>query len=305
MPLAQKSFTVTSDSAEVGQRADKVVQGLCGLSRTQIAGLFDRGCVRINDAICTQTFERVKVGDRIDLKYDPGQKYYAEPKPRSNLGFEIVFEDKYLIVVIKPADVLTVPTLHGETNTLVDFVSRYVKARGGRKAFTAHRLDRGVSGVLVLGKSLEISKQLRDQFAERKPEREYVALVAGNVKKPAGTFKSLLATDKDLNRFSTRDEKIGQLAITHYQVVRRLDDATYVTVRLETGRRNQIRVHFSEVGHPVLGDPRYRAELATHPRWPWPRMALHARILGFTHPVTGEPLRFETPLPHEMEKFLK
>jgi len=280
------------------------VQTLCGLSRAQVTGLFDRGCVRINSAVCIQTFERLKAGDRIDLKYDAGQKYHAATKPRTNLGFEILFEDKYLIVVDKPPDLLTVPTIHGEANTLIDFVSRYVKQRGGKKAFTAHRLDRGVSGVLVVGKSLEISQQLRDQFAERKPEREYVAIVAGNVEQQAGTFKSLLATDKDLNRFSTRDEKIGQLAITHYRVVKQLDNATLVTVRLETGRRNQIRVHFSEVGHPILGDPRYRAELAVHPRWPFVRMALHAKILGFTHPISGEALRFETSLPQEMEKFL-
>lgn len=277
---------------------------MCGLSRAQVAGLFDRGCVRLNDAVCTQTFERLKAGDRIVLKYDPQQRYRAENKPRNNLGFEIVFEDKHLIVVNKPADMLTVPTIHGEVNTLIGFVSTYLKHRGGRKAFAAHRLDRGVSGLLVLGKSQEISDKLRDQFAERKPEREYVAIVAGIVKQQEATFKTLLATDKDLNRFSTRNAEIGQLAITHYRVTQLLDEATLVAVRLETGRRNQIRVHFAEAGHPVLGDPRYRAEQAIHPRWPWRRIALHARSLGFTHPVSGQPLRFETPLPHEMDKFL-
>src|SRR5205085_10943445 len=99
-----------------------------------------------------------------------------------------------------------------------------------------------------------------------KPEREYIALVAGRVENERGTFQSLLATDKDLNRFSTEDEAIGQLAITHYRVISRLADATLVQVRLETGRRNQIRVHFAEAGHPVLGDPRYQPELAAHRR---------------------------------------
>ena len=304
VPLSEKTFTVEPGSPEVSQRADRLVQAMCGLSRAQVSGLFDRGCVRLNDVVCTQTFERVKAGDRIVLKYDPQQRYRAENKPRNNLGFELIFEDKHLIVVNKPADMLTVPTMHGEENTLVNFVSTYIKHRGGRRAFTAHRLDRGVSGVLVLGKSQEVSDKLRDQFAERKPEREYVAIVAGAVKKKEGTFKSLLATDKNLNRFSTKNAEIGQVAITHYRIVQPLDDATLVAVWLETGRRNQIRVHFSEAGHPVLGDPRYRAELAIHPRWPWPRIALHARLLGFTHPINGQPLRFETPLPHEMEKFL-
>ena len=304
MPLAEKSFIVAADSAEVGQRADRIVQTLCGLSRAQIAGLFDRGCVRVNGALCTQTYARVEAGDCIELKYDPKQRYHADTKPHSNLGFELIFEDKSLIVVSKPAELLTVPTLHGETNTLVNYVSNYVKRRGGRQAFVAHRLDRGVSGVLVLGKTLDISQKLRDQFAERKPEREYMAIVAGTVKKKEGTFRSYLATDKGLNRFSTEDQEIGQLAITHYRVVQMLDDATLVSVWLETGRRNQIRVHFSEKMHPVLGDQRYRPEQAAHPRWPFRRMALHARILGFNHPVSKEPLRFETPLPQEMQKFL-
>jgi 23S rRNA pseudouridine1911/1915/1917 synthase len=148
-------------------------------------------------------------------------------------------------------------------------------------------------------------RQLKDQFAANKPEREYIALVAGRVQAEQGTFESLLATDKDLNRFSTDDESIGQLAITHYRVISRHEGATLVQVRLETGRRNQIRVHFAEAGHPVLGDPRYQAELARHPYWRHERLALHARLLGFDHPVTADPLRFESSLPAEFERFLK
>jgi len=221
------------------------------------------------------------------------------------LGFEIVFEDKHLIVVNKPADLLTVPTVRAETNTLLSKVADYVKhVSKGRGAFTVHRLDRGVSGLLVLGKTQEIVRELKDQFAASKPEREYLAIVAGDVQQPSGTFESLLATDKDLNRFSTEDEEVGQLAITHYRVVSALRDTTLVQVRLETGRRNQIRVHFAEAGHPVLGDPRYRPEQAAHPHWPHKRLALHARLLGFEHPVTGQPLRFEAALPAEMERFL-
>jgi len=175
----------------------------------------------------------------------------------------------------------------------------------GRGAFAVHRLDRGVSGLLVFGKTQDIVRQLKDQFAASKPEREYIAVVAARLKQKHGTFESLLATDKDLNRFSTEDESIGQLAITHYRVVADLDGATLVQVRLETGRRNQIRVHFAEAGHPVLGDPRYQPELAQHPHWQHNRMALHARLLGFEHPVSGQALKFECPLPTEMEQFVR
>jgi 23S rRNA pseudouridine1911/1915/1917 synthase len=315
MPRTSKSATVTADSPLVGQRIDKLVQELVGLSRSQVAGLFDHGCVLVGGAICTQPGQRLAAGDRVEMQYDPQQRYHPKAKPRRNLGFAIVFEDKHLIVVNKPAELLTVPTVRQETNTLQHKVAEYVRhVSKGRDALTVHRLDRGVSGLLVLAKSQEIVRTLKDQFAASKPEREYIAIVAGHMEQEHGTFESLLATDKDLNRFSTEDEEIGQLAITHYRVIaalgterhggRSLQGATLVQVRLETGRRNQIRVHFAEAGHPVLGDTRYRPDLAAHPHWPHKRLALHARLLGFEHPVTGQPLRFETTLPEEMQHFL-
>jgi 23S rRNA pseudouridine1911/1915/1917 synthase len=306
MPLSHKSAEVAADSPLVGDRIDRLVQQLCGLSRSQVMGLFDHGCVSRNGAMVTQPAERLATGDRVEVRYDAKQRYHPKPKPRRNLGFAIVFEDKHLIVVDKPAELLTVPTRREETNTLQHKVEAYVRhVSKGRGAFPVHRLDRGVSGLLVFGKSQEIMRLVKDQFAANKPEREYVAIVAGRVKTTEGTFESLLATNKDLNRFSTEDESIGQLAITHYRVVTRLAGATLVQVRLETGRRNQIRVHFAEAGHPVLGDPRYQPELAKHPRWPHERLALHARLLGFEHPITGQELRFESQLPSEIARFLK
>ncbi len=305
MPLTKKS-AVVSDAALVGRRLDHLVKQLSGLSHSQVLGLIDHGCVLINGAIATQAADRLRVGDRIELKYDANQRYHEKPKPRRNLGFTIVFEDKHLVVVDKPAELLTVPTRRHESNTLKHKVESYVKhVAKGSGAFPVHRLDRGVSGLLVFGKTADVMRQLKDQFAAHKPEREYIALVAGRVQEKDGTFQTLLATDKDLNRFSTDDKSIGQIAITHYRVISYHDGATLVQVRLETGRRNQIRVHFAEAGHPVLGDPRYAIELAQHPLWRHERLALHARLLGFDHPMTDEALRFQSPLPEEFERFLK
>lgn len=305
MGLTTKRLTITAEHLTEFERVDRAVQSLCGLSRKQIAGMFDRGCVTVNGAVCSQTFRRLEEGDRIELAFDACRKYTPRNKPRGELGFDIVYEDAQLLVVNKPANLLTVPTLRGETNTLLDKVTRYVRyIAGGKQAFAAHRLDRGVSGLLVFGKTLEISQKIRDQFAAHKPRREYVAIVAGNMEQTEGTFRSLLATDRDLNRFSTEDESIGQLAITHYRVRQRLGDSTIVSVRLETGRRNQIRVHFAEAGHPVIGDPRYETEIAWHKRWPYKRLALHARELGFEHPTTGKALDFQVELPNEMKQFL-
>jgi 23S rRNA pseudouridine1911/1915/1917 synthase len=305
MPLTHHAATLDEGSPFFGQRIDRLVQELCGLSRAQVVGLFDHGCVTCRGAICTQPAQRLAAGDQVELRYDANQRYHKKPKPRQNLGFEIVLEDSHLIVVDKPPELLTVPTRRKETNTLLSKVEAYVKhVSKARGAYAVHRLDRGVSGLLVFGKTQDIVRRLKDQFAANKPEREYIAIVAGRLSQKQGTFESLLATDKDLNRFSTKDETIGQLAITHFRVVSHLEGATLVQVRLETGRRNQIRVHFAEAGHPVLGDQRYLPELAAHLRWRHERLALHARLLGFEHPITGQSIRLESPLPEEMERFL-
>ena len=168
-----------------------------------------------------------------------------------------------------------------------------------------HRLDRGVSGLLVFGKSQIMADRLRDQFASRKPERLYNAIVAGKMKQTQGEFRSYLTTAKSLTRYSTNDPSAGELAVTHYQVLEYLADTTLVEVQLETGRRNQIRVHFSEAGHPVLGDPRYSPEEAQHAHWPHERIALHARTLGIANPETGVAMKFDLPLPPEMARFIE
>lgn len=308
--LSTQTIAIAADSPYLGRRIDLLVQELVLLPRAQVTGLFDHGCVRRNGVLCQTPGDRLAEGDRIEIAYDVHRRYHPRPRPRRNLGFQIVFEDQHLIVVIKPADLLTVPTARGEINTLQHKVEAYVRhVSKGRGAFTVHRLDRGVSGLLVLGKTEAIVRELKDQFAASKPEREYVAIVAGALEQSAGTFESLLATDRDLNRYSTDDESIGQLAITHFRKVADLaagqpHPATLVQVRLETGRRNQIRVHFAEAGHPILGDTRYQPELARHSRWPHPRLALHARLLGFEHPRTGQMLRHEAELPEEMKAFL-
>jgi 23S rRNA pseudouridine1911/1915/1917 synthase len=306
MPLTRKQCQVAADSPAVGGRVDRVVQTLSGLSRAQIVGLFDHGCVTVNGTRCEVPGQVVAAGDLVELAYYPGQRYHAAPKGKRGPGFEIIYEDRQLIVVDKPASMLTVPARPGESFTLVDRLSEYLRRCGGaRQAFTVHRLDRGVSGLLVFGKSADWASRIRAQFAEHKPERLYAALVAGRVAAEQGTWSSRLTTDRSLRRYSTDDEEEeGEHAVTHFAIERRWTDASLARIWLETGRRNQIRVHFAEAGHPVIGDDRYRPRLAAHPRWPFSRLALHARALGLTHPATGEPMRWESPLPSEFDRFL-
>jgi len=148
---------------------------------------------------------------------------------------------------------------------------QFQKSSAGTRAFCVHRLDRGVSGVLVVAKSLEMAEALRNQFAMRKPQRKYIAIVAGIPKPPSHELRSYLATDEDLNRYSVPNADQGELAITHYVTRHTWHDAAFLDVRLETGRRNQIRVQLAEAGYPILGDPRYRPRQAEHWAWPCPR----------------------------------
>jgi 23S rRNA pseudouridine1911/1915/1917 synthase len=253
-----------------------------------------------------QGHQRIDCGDEIEIDYmpQPIKQTRRNSKRVASERFEVVHDDEQLVVVNKPAGLLTVPTPKREANTLQSQVRKWLdKQQPQAMAICVHRLDRGVSGLLVFAKSIETADRLRDQFAARKPDRRYVAIVQGELETAQGTYQSYLATDSSLNRYSVSDPTGGELAITHYKVLERWRGVTLVEVRLETGRRNQIRVHFAEAGHPVIGDPRYRAELAEHPAWPHKRLALHAESLGFSHPTTAESLTFISPWPQEYRDF--
>jgi 23S rRNA pseudouridine1911/1915/1917 synthase len=304
--MAIVSNQVSITAANAG-RVDRVVQARTGRSRSEVRGLIQHDCVRINGAICASDFEQVKPGDTVTVIFDPQQRYPERNRGSAHAPFRLLFEDDHLLVVDKAAHLLTVPTPKREKDTLVHRLQSYI-SRGRkhrRHVAIVHRLDRGVSGVLVFAKSEAVAEALRQQFAEAKPDRQYVALVAGWVKEDRGTFDKWLVADKQtIHRQVSPQAGVGERAVTHFVVEKRGDGITRVRIRLETGRRNQIRIHFSDAGHPVLGDPRYESDKARHRRWRYNRMALHAAVLGFIHPVTGRRLRFEAPEPKEFSDVL-
>ena len=298
------TLTTTVDEKNAG-RIDLVVRELSGASRSQVRGMFDHGCVSINGNKCDSVAKTVQAGDVVALCYNKAQRYKEKKKPWDDRTFRIVHEDDFLIVVDKAAGTLTVPTDYEERNTLVDRVALYLSHSKSRKeAWVVHRLDRAVSGLLVLGKHEEIADALISQFKQRKPERLYAAIVAGVMNENEGTYRGHIATGNNLDRFVTAPSRDTDAAVTHYRVLKKMSDTTHVEVTLETGKRNQIRVHFADAGYPVLGDPRYKTEQASHPRWIRKRIALHAMSLGFQHPVTNEMVKFESPLPNAMQKFI-
>ena len=303
MAMITKTARVTDENV---RRVDHVVKCLTNLSHSKMRGLFDHGCISVNGRPCANTSIPLKAGDEVTVCYDPQQGYREKRKPWIDPNFSIIYEDRHLIVVNKSANVLTVATDFGDPVTLVGCISHYLKHAGHKQsAYVVHRLDRGVSGLLVFAKSADVRRTLQDQFKQHKPERLYFAIVVGTLSSSTGAFRSYLDTGDNLDQFSTRDLAKGKLAVTHYRVLKKLRDTTLVEIRLETGRRNQIRVHFADEGHPVLGDQRYGRYKGLLEHWPANRLALHAISLGFEHPVSGEPLVFTSELPDPMRRFIE
>lgn len=302
MPWKEISHLVSSAS-ELG-RVDRLLGQLLEFSRSEVRGLLQAGGVQLNGEPCSDPGRALLPRDQIFIRFDPHTRYRektvrAAPKPR---GFAILFEDEHLIVLDKEAGLLTVPSERHEDDTLVHRLRHYLSPKNPQRGrvHLVHRLDRDTSGVLVFAKSSEAAVQLIQQFAARKPERRYVAITSGRLATEQGRLESRLASDITLTQ---RSSPRGALAITHFKVLERFEDSSWLELQLETGKRNQIRAQLSELGHPILGDRRYGEAKALTKAWPYRRLALHALTLGFVHPLTGKTLVFEAPLPQEFLRF--
>jgi RluA family pseudouridine synthase len=216
----------------------------------------------------------------------------AGPRRRSG-GLAILYEDRDLLVIDKPAGLLTMGTDKERERTAYWMATDYVRKgfeRSPRRVYIVHRLDRDTSGVLVLAKTPEAKNILQDHWDE--VEKTYLAVVHGLFAEPAGTISSYLAENRAQVVYSTTDPAQGKLSRTAYRVVREDGAVSLLEVRLLTGRKNQIRVHLADRGHPVLGDSKYG-----RPDDGCKRLALHARTLVLKHPSTGQRLIFEAPVP--------
>ena len=204
-----------------------------------------------------------------------------------------VFEDDSVIVVEKPAGLLTMATETERERTAYAVLRESAnRKRPPEKIFIVHRLDREASGLLVFAKTIEAKEKLQDQFKDHSAGRRYIALVEGRVTPDNFTIRSYLAENSVFRVYSTKKSKEGKLAVTHVHVIRGSPKTTLVEVRLETGRKHQIRVHLAERGHPIVGDKTYGSRSN-----PIKRMALHAAQLDFRHPVTGRSMHFESSHP--------
>ena len=262
-------------------------------SRTTLRKLLHNSRVRVNGAI-------EKDGRRLLRPSDVVVVARKAVQENLNPALALLYEDADLIVVAKEEGLLTVASLGEREATAQAYLNRYLRSQGGHSRIqVVHRLDRDTSGVLVFPRTFPAKEKLKQQFALHTIERIYVAIVEGKLVKDSGTMQSFLDDEKPKVRIISNPVK-GKLATTHYTTVRRTAKYSMAEVRLETGKRNQIRVQFAELGHPVIGDHLYGSGTD-----PLGRLGLHARTLGFTHPTTGKKMSFTAPLPEAFTKLME
>ena len=288
-------------------RLDAAVSKAFGLSRRAARTAVRAGRVDLDGAVADEP--GLEVGESPGIGFFPDRP--ARYRIRTRLS--VLAEDQDFLVVDKPAGLLTVPTAEREKDTLLARALDYLHHRYRRRpaAFVVHRLDRDTSGAIVFARTRPALHFLQDLFRRHAIDREYLALVEGSLE-PSGTFTADLAGDGvRLKRGVAAPGQRGKRAVTHYRTIERLPGASLVSVRLETGRTHQIRVHFAAAGHPVVGDHVYGRPGrqskggAGGPALEAPRQMLHARLLGFAHPGTGEPVRAESPLPADFRETLE
>jgi 23S rRNA pseudouridine1911/1915/1917 synthase len=273
-----------------------------GWSRSQLRRRIEAGEVRVNGSVVLSPARPMRAGEKV--RFTPAPVEAVEDRPEE-IPLHVLYEDEALVILDKPAGMVVHPATSHQAGTLVNALLHHcgdsLRGIGGeRRPGIVHRLDKDTSGVMVVAKDEPTLVGLQQQFAAHALERRYLAIVEGVVAEQ-GTFSTRYGRDPhDRKKFTSRVDH-GRRAVTHWRVLERLPGATLVEVQLETGRTHQIRVHFRDAGHPLLGDlvygrrPRTPALRSIHEQLG--RQALHAAVLGITHPGTGRALRYETKPP--------
>lgn len=257
-------------------------------SRTDLKSMLRHGHYRMNGLVETQFDTEVSPGTEVEVNLT--RPFVVLRHPR----LQLVYEDDDIIVINKGYGLLSVGTqTQKKEDTAYDILRAYVKRQNPHnKLYVVHRLDRDTSGLMMFAKSEEAQETLRHNWNNMVLDRLYVALLEGYVKEDSGFVKSRLTENSQFVVYSTQQEGEGRLALTRFKVLKRGRGLSLVEFSLDTGRKNQIRVHASEMGHPISGDRKYGAkESRLH------RLCLHARTLRFAHPITRRDMNFETPIP--------
>ena len=265
-------------------------------TNNKLRKMLSEGRVKINDLVVFQAKRPLQANDKFQL-LDRNNKIPQTDKPLKELkksAIEIIYEDEDLLVVEKPAKLLSVATNKLEQNTLHGKCVDYLKQQDNKSwCYIVHRLDKETSGIMLLSKNKQSKDYLQEQFAQRQVYRIYHAMVEGQPPEQSGTVEQYLMEDKHLNiRRVKAKHKDGKIAITHWEVIQQNEETSLIRVMIETGRRHQIRMAMKELGCPIIGDKLHEAETN-----PFGRICLHATSLEFLHPATDEPVRFESKPP--------
>ena len=297
---------------ESGVRLDKFLAAPERLgSRARAFAALERGKVFRNgsEAGTPDAAARIAPGDVVRVWMDrPGSAKARRPQPTQVGDLDILFEDDALVVVNKPAGLLSVPLERkGDAPSVYEQIENHFRPHGKRRPFVVHRIDQDTSGLVVFAKDARAQSQLKTQFKRREPERVYLAVVYGHPSPPAGRWRDHLVWDeKALIQKEThpRDPR-GQEAISDYRVLESFRDTSLIEVRLHSGRRNQIRIQARLRGHTLVGERRYTFGPDALRTIQFERHALHAWRLAFDHPTDGRPLEFEAPPPRDFAALLE
>ena len=264
-------------------------------SRTKIKATLQGRGIKVDGKTVTQ----------FDFTLRPGMKVAVSRSKRNQQEFKnryvkIVYEDRWIIVIEKNIGILSMAAGHSSLNVKSVLDDYFKKSRQKCTAHVVHRLDRDTSGLMIYAKDIDTEQALEHDWHNIVYDRRYVAVLSGEMEEDQGTMESWLKDNKAYITYSSPVDNGGKLAISHFSVLDRTTEHSLVEFKLETGRKNQIRVHAADMGHPVCGDPKYgNGDDPIH------RLCLHAWLLCFYHPVTGEPMEFETPVPTAFRQLFK
>ncbi|WP_083681965.1 RluA family pseudouridine synthase [Paenibacillus sp. FSL A5-0031] len=291
------------EAEQSGERVDKFVTDSIddqGVSRTQVQEWIKAGAVQVDDKVAKANL-KVAEGNRVVLIIPEPEETAIVPE---NIPLEVIYEDSDLIVINKKRGMVVHPAPGHSSGTLVNALMYHCKDLSGINGMIrpgiVHRIDKDTTGLLMAAKNDLAHVSLAEQLKEHTVTRKYIALVHGNLPHDQGTIDAPIGRDLNDRKLFTVTEHNSRHAVTHFHVLERLGDYTIVELQLETGRTHQIRVHMKYIGHPLAGDPVYGRNKTVALKG----QALHATLLGFTHPRSGERLEFEMPLPADFENVL-
>jgi len=297
------SYTVWQ--IEAGDRLDKFLAGRAGITRSQLQQFIGQGLVLVNGGPAKPNY-KVREGDTVTVQVPDAPSETLIPE---DIPVTVLYADEHVVVVDKPAGLVVYPAVGHARGTLMNALAfRFKKLcpiGAPMRPGVVHRLDRDTSGAMVVALSEQAYYSLVEQFEEKSTTRRYLALIYGNPKQDEGEVAAQIGRSvSDRKRMSTRTRR-GKAALTHWKVLKRFGGASLIEARLETGRTHQIRVHMASLGHPVLGDVTYGRKLELlikGKRIVFGRQMLHAKLLGFTHPATGDFMEFTSEMPDDMRE---